>query len=141
MHTSRIFKPFRLLGHSQYLSEDLVPGWKWIGRKADTADFEWKMWTPIFLSWLQYVPAYLIISLAFKKNHLHVVSVASTVISFVWLWKMLGLQLALFIYIQPVLFYWILKLTSLAIVWIVCIGFTLALHSSLFMDLTVNRNS
>nr|SVE72954.1 EOG090X06SF [Ceriodaphnia reticulata] len=129
-------KPVIITGYSQYLSEDLVPSWKWVGRNADSADFEWKMWTPIFLNWLQYVTVYLIISLALRKNHPYTVSVMSTAISFVWLWKMLGLQLTLFIYIQPVLFYWILKLSSLAIVWIVCIGFTLALHSSLFNDLT-----
>ena len=115
-----------LIGYSKYFSEDLVPSWKWVGRKADTADFEWKMWTPIFINWLQYVIAYLIISLAIKKNYPHAVSLISTAISYIWLWKMLGFKLTILIYIQPVLFYLILKFSFLAIVWIVCIGFALS---------------
>ena len=130
-----------LIGYSKYFSEDLVPSWKWVGRKADTADFEWKMWTPIFINWLQYVIAYLIISLAIKKNYPHAVSLISTAISYIWLWKMLGFKLTILIYIQPVLFYLILKFSFLAIVWIVCIGFALVLHSSFFRAITVSLNS
>ncbi|XP_046651167.1 protein-cysteine N-palmitoyltransferase Rasp-like isoform X2 [Daphnia pulicaria] len=120
---------------SQYLAEDLVSGWKWIGRQVDTADFEWKMWTPIFFKWLKFVIPYLIISLTIKRKYPQSVSIISTAMSFCWLWSMLGLQLTVFMFIQPVLFLWILKFFSLAFVWLVCISFTLTLHSSLFSEL------
>nr|SVE94255.1 EOG090X06SF [Simocephalus serrulatus] len=114
--------------YSQYLSEDLVPGWQWLGRKADTADFEWKMWTPIFFSWLKYVTPYLIISLVLRKKYPQSVPLICILISFSWLCKMLGLCLTFFLFLQPVLFYWILMLFSMKVVWLTCIGFTLALH-------------
>ncbi|XP_032785752.2 protein-cysteine N-palmitoyltransferase HHAT isoform X1 [Daphnia magna] len=121
--------------YSQYLSEDLVPGWKWVGRNVDTSDFEWKMWTPIFFRWLKFVIPYLIISLTIKRRFPKIVPLVSIAMSFCWLWNMLGLHLTIFTFIQPVLFLWILQLFSLHCVWILCIGFTLALHSSLFTDL------
>jgi hypothetical protein len=130
--------PFYKLGFSQYLAEDLVSGWKWIGRQVDTADFEWKMWTPIFFKWLKFVIPYLIISLTIKRKYPQSVSIISTAMSFCWLWSMLGLQLTVFMFIQPVLFLWILKFFSLAFVWLVCISFTLTLHSSLFSELKVS---
>nr|CAH0098428.1 unnamed protein product [Daphnia galeata] len=124
--------------YSQYLSEDLVSSWKWIERKVDTADFEWKMWTPIFFKWLKFVIPYLVISLTMKQKYPQSVHVISTTMSFCWLWSMIGLRLTVFMFIQPVLFQWILQLFSLAFVWVVCIGFTLALHSSLFTKLKMD---
>nr|SVE73574.1 EOG090X06SF [Daphnia atkinsoni] len=118
--------------YSQYLSEDLAPGWKWVGRNVDTSDFEWKMWTPIFFQWLKFVVPYLIINMAIKRKHKKIAPIVSIVISFCWLWNMLGLHLTVFVFLQPVLFLWILQLFSLRSVWVLCIGFALALHSSLF---------
>nr|SVE92407.1 EOG090X06SF [Megafenestra aurita] len=106
-----------------------IPGWKWVGRRADTADFEWKMWTPIFISWLKYVALYLLISLVIKKKNPQSMSMISTAMSFLWVWSMLGPYLTIFVFIQPVIFHWILKLFSLAIVWLTCLIFTLALHA------------
>lgn len=119
-----------LAGYSKYFpDEDLIPGWKWLGRKADTADFEWKMWTPIFFSWLQYVTPYLIISLVLKRKYPQSVPLVCIAISFLWLCNMIGLSLTVFLFIQPVLFYWILQLFSLEVVWLTCIGCTLSLHA------------
>nr|SVE93635.1 EOG090X06SF [Scapholeberis mucronata] len=115
--------------YSQYLSEDLVPGWKWVGRKVDTADFEWKMWTPIFFSWLQYVIPYLVISLVLKTRHSNLIPFLGMSISFLWLYNMLGLGLTLFLLIQPVLFNWIFQLFSLKLVWITSLASTFSLHA------------
>ena len=53
---------------SNYLTEDLEPGWKILGRKQDTADFEWKTWTPILVDWLQYTMFYLFSSQILKMD-------------------------------------------------------------------------
>lgn len=117
------------------MSEDLVPGWKWIGRKVDTADFEWKMWTPILSSWLQYVIPYLVISFALRKIHLKYRPLILTSISFVWLYNMLGMYMTLFLFIQPVLFHWIFHLFSLKLVWITSLVSTFSLHALNFNEL------
>nr|SVE74200.1 EOG090X06SF [Daphnia barbata] len=118
--------------YSQYLSEDLVPSWHWVGRKVDVSDFEWKMWTPIFSKWLNYVIPYLVVSLTIKQKYRRIVSIVSVAMSFSWLWNILGLHLTAIIFIQPVLFLLTLKLFSLSCVWLLCISTTFALHSSLF---------
>ena len=123
---------------ANYFTEDLEPGWKLVGRKQDTADFEWKTWTPILMNWLQYSAIYLVFSQILKMYNHHYLSTFSIFISFLWLLNNIGLSLSVFIFVQPIILISILYFLSLSFVWATGVGFTLALHSSNFENAKVS---
>ncbi len=124
---------------SYLLSEDLEPGWSWVGRKVDVADNEWNTWTPILLEWLKFVAFYLVVNQFLRRKFPQLATGFSLLISFAWLWCSLGLPLSLFLLLQPIIFIWIFKLFSMTAVWVVCLSLTYALHSSLLTHLKVTK--
>ena len=126
--------------YTYLLSSDLMPGWDWLGRRVDTADYEWKTWTPILLHWLKFVIAHLIVNQFLRQQMPHFVPICSLAVSFAWLWASLGLPVTLVLFLQPVIFIMIYQLISIQAVWAVCLVVTLTLHSSYSTDFKVQYN-
>lgn len=128
-----------IIGYTKYFENDLVGGWSWVGRKVDTSDYEWNVWSPILLKWLCYVVPFIVFSTILKRILPNFVTLTSIALSFCWLYSLLGLPLTVFIYTQPMLLLFISKLSSIIVVWIVVLSFTLGLHLSVFNELKVNH--
>lgn len=108
---------------------------------VDTSDYEWNVWSPILLEWFCYAVPFVILSILLKRISQKCVALTSIGLSFHWVYNLLGLPLTLFIYIQPIMFLVISKISSIFFVWIVCLSFSLGLHSEMLKDLKVILDS
>ena len=120
---------FPLLEYSRFLQYDLVDGWSILGRKRDTADVEWNIFTSLFIHWLPYVVFYLSLSPFVKSRRAHLLPLFSIAVSFVWMLDSLGITLTLLLFLQPCVLHSIQRFTSMKFVWAICLTSTLILSS------------